>query len=102
MAKGPGGDQRHAKDCKCGKCPKIGRPRKRPTDTDLAGRVLAKAKAEEKWLELLGSENEHIVLRTLAYLTDRHEGKPTQPIDLSARRERIRDLISRLAGGARS
>lgn len=72
----------------------------RPTDQSLAGRVLEKAKAEEKWLQLLDSEDEHVVLGALKYLTDRHEGKAPQPIDLSARRKKLTDLIARLAGTA--
>jgi hypothetical protein len=85
-----------------------GRKSKRPLNQELAARILEKAKEEEKWLDLLEAPDLRIRLDSLKYLTDRRDGKATQKhivdgnlsIDLAARRERIRELISRLAGKA--
>lgn len=59
----PGGSRKHAADCKCGKCPKIGRPKaERPTNENVAKRVLAQAKAEQTWLELIDLEKRRLGL----------------------------------------
>lgn len=52
-----GGSQKHPADCKCGNCPRIGRPKQdRPTNANVATKVLAQAKAERLWLSLISLE----------------------------------------------
>jgi len=49
-----GGSRKHPADCKCGDCPKIGRPKQqRSTNAAVASRVLAQAKAEQLWLSMI-------------------------------------------------
>lgn len=58
-----GGSRKHPADCKCGNCPKLGRKKQeRPTDAACATRVLAKAKAEETWLQLIDLEKRRLGL----------------------------------------
>jgi hypothetical protein len=58
-----GGSRKHPKDCQCGNCPKLGRKKQeRPTNANVAARVLARAKAEETWLELINLEKERLGL----------------------------------------
>ena len=52
-----GGSRKHPADCKCGNCPKIGRPKQdRPTNSNVATRVLTQAKAEKLWLAMIELE----------------------------------------------
>ena len=52
-----GGSRKHPADCKCGSCPKMGRPKQeRPTNANVATRVLAQAKAEKLWLAMIELE----------------------------------------------
>lgn len=54
---GRGGSRKHPADCKCGNCPKLGRPKAvRATDSDVATRVLAKVRAEQLWLTIIERE----------------------------------------------
>jgi hypothetical protein len=56
-----GGSRKHAADCNCGKCPKIGRPKvERPTNANVAQRVLNQAKAETLWLSLIDLERRRL------------------------------------------
>lgn len=56
-SKGRGGSRKHPPDCKCGNCPKMGRPKQeRPTNANVATRVLAQAKAEKLWLSIIELE----------------------------------------------
>jgi hypothetical protein len=56
-----GGSRKHAADCKCGNCPKMGRPKKeRPTNANVATRVLAQAKAETLWLTIIELERRRL------------------------------------------
>jgi hypothetical protein len=58
-----GGSRKHPADCKCGNCPKIGRTKQeRPTNANVATRVLAKVKAEQTWLDLIELEKERLGL----------------------------------------
>jgi hypothetical protein len=58
-----GGSRKHPADCTCGNCPKLGRKKsERPTDQACAARVLAKAKAEDTWLELIDLEKRRLGL----------------------------------------
>lgn len=52
-----GGSRKHPPDCKCGNCPKLGRPKtERPTTNIVAHRVLAQVKAEKLWNALVSLE----------------------------------------------
>src|ERR1700734_2866442 len=63
MAKG--GSRKHPAGCKCGKCPKIGRPKvNRPTNATAAGKVLAQAKAEKLWVQRVAPELKRLGLAT--------------------------------------
>lgn len=54
---GRGGSRKHPADCKCGACPKLGRPPVvRATDAGVATRVLAKKRAETLWCSLIELE----------------------------------------------
>lgn len=70
-----GGSQKHPPDCKCGNCPKIGRPKKeRPTDDKVATRVLAKAHAEQLWGSLIDLERRRLGLNKDGSLSEREKG----------------------------
>jgi hypothetical protein len=61
-----GGSRKHPADCKCGNCPKLGRKKQeRATDAACATRVLAKAKAEETWLQLIDLEKRRLGLNAV-------------------------------------
>lgn len=56
-----GGSRKHPADCKCGNCPKMGRPKaERPTDNKVATRVLAQVKAEKLWIEIIEFEKQNL------------------------------------------
>jgi len=49
-----GGSRKHPADCKCGNCPKMGRPKAtRPVDGNLARKIKAKVHAEQLWVSLV-------------------------------------------------
>src|SRR5579872_1805675 len=54
------GSGRHKRNCECEKCLK--KHGSRPTDNTVAARVLAQAKAEETWLELIELEKRRLGL----------------------------------------
>lgn len=56
-----GGSRKHPSDCKCGSCPKLGRKKAdRPTNANVAAKVLAQAKAEKLWLEIIEYEKKNL------------------------------------------
>lgn len=56
-----GGSRKHPDGCKCGNCPKMGRKKvERPTNANVAARVLAQAKAEQLWLSLIDLERRRL------------------------------------------
>jgi hypothetical protein len=52
---------------------------KLPKDTAIL--ILAKIKANQKWIDLAGSRDERIRLEVLKYLTDRAHGKAKQSVE---------------------
>jgi hypothetical protein len=88
--KARGGSRKHAPDCKCGNCPKMGRPKsERPVDGNLARKIKAKIKAEEKWLLVieLATKKAEDTLHTadlrnaLEYLDNRDLGNTTDNVN---------------------
>jgi len=60
-----GGSRKHPADCACGNCPKLGRKKQeRPTNANVAQKVLAQTKAEEIWVELINLEKRRLGLTT--------------------------------------
>jgi hypothetical protein len=56
-----GGSRKHAPDCKCGDCPKLGRPKaERSTNTKVADRVLKEVKAERLWVSMVELEKHRL------------------------------------------
>ena len=54
---GRGGSRKHEPGCTCGNCPKLGRPKvTRPTNANVASKVLAQVKAEQLWLTMIEIE----------------------------------------------
>jgi hypothetical protein len=52
-----GGSRKHPPDCKCGNCPRIGRPKQeRATNANVALKVLKEAKVEQLWLTIIEIE----------------------------------------------
>jgi len=52
-----GGSRKHPADCKCGNCPRLGRPKQeRPTNSNVASKVLAQARAEKLWHSIIELE----------------------------------------------
>jgi hypothetical protein len=49
----------------------------------IATKVLKKAEEQKIWAELLASDDHRIVLDAMKYLTDRRDGKASQPIEHS-------------------
>jgi hypothetical protein len=85
-----GGSRKHASDCKCGNCPKMGRPKQdRPVDGNLARKIKAKIKAEEKWILVveLATKKAQDTLNTadlrnaLEYLDNRDLGNTTDNVN---------------------
>ena len=67
-----GGSRKHPPDCKCGKCPSMGRPKQqRPTNANVASKVLAQAKAEKLWLSLISLECRRLGINERGELEDR-------------------------------
>jgi len=117
MAHGGGrkGAGRHSRSCDCERCQQ--KHGSRPTDGNLARKIKAKIDAEKRWLEIVAIElklmreenRTDAIKRTLMYLDDRDFGPRTQKLeldgklqlDLAARRDRVRELLSRLAGGTK-
>jgi hypothetical protein len=89
------GQGRHKRDCGCDKCQR----KQRPVDGNLARKIKARIKAEEKWLlviELATEKARHTghtsdLRHALEYLDDRDLGRPVdtvnhlhdKPIDLN-------------------
>ena len=70
-----GGSRKHAPDCQCGNCPKMGRPKQeRPTNANVATRVLARAKAEQLWLSMIDLERWRLGLNQDGTLSAREKG----------------------------
>ena len=86
----------------------------RVVDANVAKRIKERIKAEELWVFLVAKATEKAtntgntsdLRQALEYLDDRDLGKCTQPMEvdgklnlnLAARRERVRELLTRLAG----
>ena len=67
-----GGSRKHAPDCKCGHCPKMGRPKaERATNTGVAQRVLKEIRAEQLWLSLVELEKNRLGIGARAQLLQR-------------------------------
>src|SRR5579859_1251483 len=70
-----GGSRKHPADCKCGNCPRIGRPKQeRPTNANVAARVLAQAKAEQLWLSMIDLERRRLGLNKDGTLSEAEKG----------------------------
>lgn len=70
-----GGSRKHPADCKCGNCPKMGRPKKdRPTNASVATRVLAQAKAETLWGSLIDLERRRLGINKDGSLSEKQKG----------------------------
>lgn len=70
-----GGSRKHPDDCKCGHCPKIGRPKlSRPTNAAVAGRVLQQAHAEQLWLAMIDLERRRLGINKDGTLSEREKG----------------------------
>jgi hypothetical protein len=70
-----GGSRKHPADCKCGNCPKIGRPKQeRPTNANVATRVLAQAKAEQLWLSMIDLERRRLGINKSGELSVAEKG----------------------------
>lgn len=85
-----GGSRKHAPDCKCGNCPQVGRKKQeRPVDGNLARKIKAKVKAEEKWVLVveLATQKARTSLNTadlrnaLEYLDNRDLGNTTDNVN---------------------
>jgi hypothetical protein len=48
-----------------------------------AAEILDRADERRIWHRLLHSEDENVVLRTIVYLTDRRDGRPTQQLNIT-------------------
>jgi hypothetical protein len=79
---GRGGSRKHPEDCTCGNCPKVGRKKvERPTNSSVAGNVLAKAKAEQLWLTLIEIERNRLGIGEDGKLLPPPKKDPTKPED---------------------
>lgn len=75
-----GGSKKHPADCKCGNCPKMGRPKKeRPTNANVAERVLNQAKAETLWLTIIELERRRLGINKDGSLSVAEKGAITGP-----------------------
>jgi hypothetical protein len=75
-----GGSRKHPADCKCGNCPKMGRPKaERPTNANVASKVLAQAKAEKLWLSLIDLERRRLGINKNGELSEAEKGAITGP-----------------------
>lgn len=71
----PGGNRAHPKDCKCGNCPKMGRPKlERPTNANVAQKVLAQSKAEQLWLSIIELERRRLGINKDGTLSEKEKG----------------------------
>ena len=71
----PGGNRAHPKDCKCGNCPKMGRPKsQRPTNANVATKVLAQAKSEQLWGSLIELERRRLGINKDGTLSEKEKG----------------------------
>lgn len=77
---GRGGSRKHPADCTCGNCPKIGRRKaERPTNANVATRVLAQAKAEQLWLSLIDLERRRLGINKNGELSEAEKGAISGP-----------------------
>ena len=85
-----GGSRKHPEGCTCGNCPKIGRPKlQRPTNANVATRVLAQARAEQIWLSMIRLECLRLGINKDGTLSEREKkavkdakaGEPNDVID---------------------
>ena len=75
-----GGSRKHAPDCQCGHCPKVGRPKQeRPTNANVAQKVLAQAKAEQLWLAMIALERKRLGLNQDGTVSAAEKGGVTGP-----------------------
>jgi hypothetical protein len=75
-----GGSRKHAADCKCGNCPKMGRPKAvRATNANVAQKVLNEAKAEQLWLSLIDLERRRLGINKTGELSMAEKGAITGP-----------------------
>ena len=75
-----GGSRKHPADCKCGNCPKMGRPKSdRPTNSAVASKVLAQAKAQQLWLSMIDLERRRLGINQDGSLSEREKGAITGP-----------------------
>ena len=73
-----GGSRKHPADCTCGHCPKMGRPKsERPTNANVASRVLGQAKAEKLWLSLIDLERRRLGINKTGELSEAEKGAIT-------------------------
>ena len=71
----PGGNRAHPKDCKCGNCPKMGRPKsQRPTNANVATKVLAQARSEQLWGSLIELERRRLGINKDGSLSEKEKG----------------------------
>lgn len=71
----PGGNRAHPKDCKCGNCPKMGLPKsQRPTNANVATKVLAQAKSEQLWGSLIELERRRLGINKDGTLSEKEKG----------------------------
>src|ERR1039458_8035570 len=74
-----GGSRKHPADCKCGHCPKMGRPKSdRPTNANVASRVLNQAKAEKLWLSMIDLERRRLGINKDGSLGEKEKGAITE------------------------
>jgi hypothetical protein len=77
-----GGSRKHPADCKCGHCPKMGRPKQeRPTNANVASKVLAQAKAEKLWLAMIELECNRLGIGVSGVLLQRAKNAAQGVID---------------------
>jgi hypothetical protein len=70
-----GGSRKHPEGCKCGNCPKMGRPKaQRPTNANVAAKVLAQAKSEQLWLSMIDLERRRLGINKDGTLSEREKG----------------------------
>lgn len=70
--KGRGGSRKHPADCKCGACPVMGRRKtERPTNANVALKVLKEANAEQLWLSMIELEKFRLGIGAKAQLLQR-------------------------------
>jgi hypothetical protein len=78
MAKG--GSRKHPEGCTCGNCPKMGRPKaQRPTNANVATKVLAEVKAEKLWIAMIDLERRRLGINKDGTLGEKEKDAITGP-----------------------